>query len=75
MTLENLLKKINQIIQENPYTREQVIELLSAEPEMTPDEILYLSMAMEYMRNRNQDTRKLEKEFIKRRDKLMKFYK
>jgi hypothetical protein len=74
MRLIDLLNEINRIIKQSPYTKEQVLELFSAEEEMKPDEIFALCVAMEYMREKKKDPSKLQKEFIKRRDKLMKFY-
>ena len=66
---------MNRLIESSPYTKEQILEIFKAEPELDYDEIIVLGVSLEYMREKGKNSKKLEQQFIKRRDKLMKFYK
>ncbi len=78
MNLAQIKAEIERMIAATPYSKEEVLSFFNAEPELTPDELFAYGIALEYLRDqkktRTESYKKLEKQFTKKKDALMKNY-
>ena len=71
-----LKNEIERLIQASPYSKEEIMAIFQKEDEdWNVDEIMAYSVALDYMREKKGDTKKLERLFERRKNKLIKFYK
>ncbi len=76
MTLMQLKEEIERIISRTPYTKEEVLSFLTAEPELTMDELMAYGIALEYLRDKkDKRSENLRKQFSKKKEDLMTYYK
>lgn len=75
MTLTALKAEIENIIARTPYTKEEVLSFLNAEPELTPNELFAYAAAVDYLKGKKSgDHKKLLKQFTKKKNELMQEY-
>jgi cupin superfamily acireductone dioxygenase involved in methionine salvage len=75
MTLIELKKEIERLIQLSGYSKADILALFDKEDEYNYDEILAYSVALDYVKDRDMEVKKnLQKLFDKRKSKLMKLY-
>jgi hypothetical protein len=78
MTLQQLKDEIERIINASPYSKEEVLSVLNAEEDLSPNELMAYMVALDYLHwkkgKESADYKKIERQFIKRKDKLMKHY-
>lgn len=75
MNLIQLKNEIERLIQSTPYSKDEIMALFQKEDEdWSVDEIMAYAIALDYMRDKKGDTKKLEKLFERRKNKLIKLY-
>lgn len=75
MNLAQLKTEIERLIAQTPYTKEEVLSFFNAEPELTVDELMAYSVALDYLRGKKSARHKeLLKQFTKKKYALMKDY-
>lgn len=76
MTLSEIVNEIESIIRRSPYTRAEVLSIFTMEEkELEPDEIFAYGIALDYLKNKKSgDYKRLQELFLKKKDKLSKFY-
>lgn len=73
--MNELLKKIKEIIDRSPYTKEEVIALFAQEDELTDHEIIMLGTALEYAQKYNDpNTQNIRKLYLKKLDEIKEYY-
>lgn len=75
MTFANLKVEIERLIAASPYSKEEVLSLFNAEPELSMDELMAYSVALEYLHGKKgANYKKLQEQFLKKKDALMEKY-
>ena len=68
MTLAALKAEIERLIGTTPYTKEEVVSVLTAEQELDFEETLAYMAALDYLKDRKKgDYKKLQKVFLKKK--------
>lgn len=76
MNLAELKNRIEELIQQTPYSKSDVLAMFDKEEEYEPDELFAYAVAVEYLREKKSaNTKSLEKMLNTRKNKLIKFYK
>jgi hypothetical protein len=75
MNMMQIKEEIERIIARTPYTKEEVLSFLTAEPELTMDELMAYGIALEYLRDKkDKRSENLRKQFTKKKDDLITYY-
>ena len=75
MNIVELKQEIERMISRTPYTKEEVLAIFKQEEEPTLDEIFAYGIALEYLKGKkSENTERLQKLFLKKKDKLIEYY-
>lgn len=75
MSLQQVINEIERLIQQTPYSKEEILSFFEAEKELNMDELMAYGVALEYLRGKKSaDYKKLQNQFLKKKKDLIKFY-
>jgi len=75
MKFKELVEKIDKMINASPYSKEEVLGILSQEDELTPNELIVLCTALEYsIKYQDPHTELIRGLYLKKLEELKKQY-